>query len=142
MPLPFLYSLASGSVVEACVSLLRFSPWKSLTVAAGRRRWFARTDLLYRWFVGLGVDLWVPTVFSKNRDRLLEAEVARKFLSELLTHKEVRALCRTNTFRSTAACVICRAPGPAAFSIRYLRGRRLMPGPNHDIGRVKLTFTG
>jgi hypothetical protein len=29
-----------------------------------------------------------PTVFSKNRDRLLGAEVARKFLSELLTHRQ------------------------------------------------------
>jgi transposase len=37
-------------------------------------------NLLYRWFVGLGVDeaVWVPTVFTKNRDRLLEAEVARR----------------------------------------------------------------
>jgi len=41
-------------------------------------------NLLYRWFVGLGVDdqVWVPTVFTKNRDRLLE--VARRFLAELL----------------------------------------------------------
>ena len=40
-------------------------------------------NLLYRWFVGLGVDepVWVPTVFTKNRDRLLEADVARKFLA-------------------------------------------------------------
>ena len=32
-------------------------------------------NLLYRWFVGLGVDdpVWVPTVFTKNRDRLLGA---------------------------------------------------------------------
>jgi transposase len=51
-------------------------------------------NLLYRWFVGLGVDdpVWVPTVFTKNRDRLLDAEVARRFLAELLGHKEVRAL--------------------------------------------------
>ena len=37
-------------------------------------------NLLYRWFVGLGVDeaVWVPTVFTKNRDRLLEADVARQ----------------------------------------------------------------
>jgi hypothetical protein len=36
-------------------------------------------NLLYRRFVGLGIDeaVWVPTVFTKNRDRLLEAEVAR-----------------------------------------------------------------
>ena len=59
-------------------------------------------NLLYRCFVGLGVDdpVWVPTVFSKNRDRLLKAEVARKFLSELLTHKEFAP--RTSISRSTA----------------------------------------
>ena len=53
-------------------------------------------NLLYRWFVGLGVDdpVWVPTVFTKNRNRLLDAEVARKFLAELLNHKEVRATWR------------------------------------------------
>ena len=38
-------------------------------------------NLLFRWFVGLNMDdaVWHPTVYSKNRDRLLEAEVARKF---------------------------------------------------------------
>jgi transposase len=57
-------------------------------------------NLLYRWFVGLGVDdpVWVPTVFTKNRDRLLEAEVARKFLAELLAHKKVRALLSDEHF--------------------------------------------
>ena len=45
-------------------------------------------NLLYCWFVGLGVDdpVWVLTVFTKNRDRLLEADVARKFLAELMDH--------------------------------------------------------
>jgi len=35
----------------------------------------------YRWFVELGVDdpVWAPTVFAKNRDQLLEANVARSF---------------------------------------------------------------
>ena len=57
-------------------------------------------NLRYRWFVGLGVDdpVWVPTVFTKNRDRLLEADVARKFLAELLAHKEVRALLSDEHF--------------------------------------------
>jgi transposase len=57
-------------------------------------------NLLYRWFVGLGVDdpVWVPTVFTKNRDRLLEADVARKFLAALLNHKEVRALLSDEHF--------------------------------------------
>jgi len=36
-------------------------------------------NLLFRWFVGLSVDdpVWVPTVFSKNRDRLLEGDTRR-----------------------------------------------------------------
>jgi transposase len=57
-------------------------------------------NLLFRWFVGLGVDepVWVPTVFTKNRDRLLEAEVARKFLAELLNHRQVRALLSDEHF--------------------------------------------
>ncbi len=40
-------------------------------------------NLLFRWFVGLEIDdrVWVPTVFSKNRDRLLEADVAHAFLN-------------------------------------------------------------
>jgi transposase len=57
-------------------------------------------NLLYRWFVGLGVDepVWVQTVFTKNRERLLEAEVAHKFLAELLNHKEVRGLLSDEHF--------------------------------------------
>src|SRR6516162_2828398 len=57
-------------------------------------------NLLYRWFVGLGVDepVWVPTVFTKNRDRLLEAEVARKFLVALLNHEKVRKLLSDEHF--------------------------------------------
>src|SRR4028118_442629 len=38
-------------------------------------------NLLFRWFVGLNMDdaVWDVTVFTKNRDRLLESDVARKF---------------------------------------------------------------
>jgi transposase len=57
-------------------------------------------NLLYRWFVGLGVDdpVWVPTVFSKNRDRLLDADVARKFLAALLNQEKVRKLLSDEHF--------------------------------------------
>jgi transposase len=48
-------------------------------------------DLLFRWFVGLGIDD-AATVFTKNRDRLLDADVAAKFMRKLLAHKEVRRL--------------------------------------------------
>jgi hypothetical protein len=42
--------------------------------------------------------VWVPTVFTKNRDRLLEADVARKFLAELMDHKELRGLLSDEHF--------------------------------------------
>jgi len=40
-------------------------------------------NILFRWFVGLNLDdeVWDATVFTKNRDRLLEAEVAKGFLA-------------------------------------------------------------
>jgi len=40
----------------------------------------------------------VPTVFTKNRDRLLEADVARKFLAELMEHRELRGLLSDEHF--------------------------------------------
>ncbi len=43
-------------------------------------------NLLFRWFVGLNMDesVWVPTVYSKNRDRLLEGDIAEKFFAQVL----------------------------------------------------------
>lgn len=51
-------------------------------------------NLMFRWFVGIGVDdpVWVPTVFSKNRDRLLTTDIARKVLAAILAHREVAPL--------------------------------------------------
>jgi transposase len=51
-------------------------------------------DLLFRWFVGLGIDdeVWNHSVFSKNRDRLLTTEIARDFLAALLAEPEVKRL--------------------------------------------------
>jgi transposase len=57
-------------------------------------------NLLFRWFVGLGVDdaVWVPTVFAKNRDRLLTTEMSRKFLAAVLAHREVAPLLSDEHF--------------------------------------------
>ena len=43
-------------------------------------------NLLFRWFVGLGLDdaIWAPTVFTKNRDRLLTQDVARSFFRRVV----------------------------------------------------------
>lgn len=57
-------------------------------------------DLLFRWFVGLGTDdpVWDATVFSKNRDRLLNTEIAQEFLSALLALPRVRRLLSREHF--------------------------------------------
>jgi transposase len=57
-------------------------------------------DLLFRWFVGLGIDdrVWDASSFSKNRDRLLEGEVAAAFLARLLDRPEVRRLMSSEHF--------------------------------------------
>ncbi|MDS9469733.1 IS5 family transposase [Paracoccus sp. MBLB3053] len=57
-------------------------------------------NLLFRWFVGLGIDdpVWVPTVFTKNRDRLLTTEMSRKVMSAILAHREVAPLLSDDHF--------------------------------------------
>jgi transposase len=57
-------------------------------------------NLLFRWFVGLGMDApaWHATVFTHNRDRLLEADVAREFLSALLSLDGVKKLLSSEHF--------------------------------------------
>ena len=43
-------------------------------------------NILFRWFVGLEMDepIWVPTVFTKNRDRLLQHAVAHSFFQRVV----------------------------------------------------------
>jgi transposase len=57
-------------------------------------------DLLFRWFVGLGVDdaVWDHSVFSKNRDRLLAGDIAAKFLTAVLAQPKVKQLLSTEHF--------------------------------------------
>lgn len=57
-------------------------------------------NLLFRWFVGLGIDdpVWVPTVFTKNRDQLLTTEMSRKFMAAILAHSEVKPLLSDEHF--------------------------------------------
>ncbi len=59
-----------------------------------------RYNLLFRWFVGLGIDdpVWAPTVFTKNRDRLLTISIARKFLAAILVDKAVKPLLSDEHF--------------------------------------------
>jgi transposase len=57
-------------------------------------------DLLFRWFVGLGVDdpAWGHSTFSKNRDRLLDGDIAAKVLGAVLAQPRVKRLLSTEPF--------------------------------------------
>jgi len=57
-------------------------------------------NLLFRWFVGLGIDdaVWAPTTFSKNRDRLLNGEIAAAFFEAVRLHAETAQLLSNEHF--------------------------------------------
>ena len=57
-------------------------------------------DLLFRWFVGLGIEdaVWDATTFTKNRDRLLEGEMAGESLAVVLSHNKVKGLLSSDHF--------------------------------------------
>jgi transposase len=57
-------------------------------------------NMLFRWFVGLSMDApaWDVTVFTKNRDRLLDGDVARLFLNTVVTNPEVKKLLSNEHF--------------------------------------------
>ena len=57
-------------------------------------------NLLFRWFVGLGIDdeVWHPTTFTQNRQRLLEQEISRKFFDQVLGQARKKQLLSSEHF--------------------------------------------
>jgi transposase len=57
-------------------------------------------NILFRWFVGLGMDdrVWSPTTFTKNRDRLLDGDIAQAFFEAVLLHAQTAALLSDDHF--------------------------------------------
>ena len=57
-------------------------------------------NLLFRWFVGLSMDdaVWTPTVFSKNRDRLLDGDIAQAFFLEVRAEAQAAGLLSDEHF--------------------------------------------
>jgi len=57
-------------------------------------------NLLFRWFVGLPMDapVWDPTVFTKNRERLLQGDIAQAFFTRVLDQARTRALLSAEHF--------------------------------------------
>ena len=85
-------------------------------------------NLLFRWFVGLGIDdpVWVPTVFTKNRDRLLNTDIARKFLTAILAHRQVAPLLSEEHFSVDGTLVEAWA------SMKSFQPKASEPAPPND----------
>lgn len=85
-------------------------------------------NLLFRWFVGLGIDdpVWVPTVFTKNRDRLLTTDISRKLMAAILAHPEVRPLLSDEHFSVDGTLVKAWA------SMKSFQPKNGAPPPHED----------
>ncbi len=82
--------------------LLRATLLQAFFTVRSERQLMEQIDynLLFRWFVGLSIDdaVWDASTFSKNRDRLLEADVAQEFLAILLSLPKVKQLLSSDHF--------------------------------------------
>ena len=69
-------------------------------------------NLLFRWFVGLSLDdeIWDETVFTKNRERLIEGDIAKKFMTAVLDQDVVKALLSDDHFSVDGTLIIRQPP--------------------------------
>ena len=88
-------------------------------------------NLLFRWFVGLDMDdrVWNASTFSKNRDRLLEADVAREFLTTLMGLGRVKRLLSSDHFSVDGTLIEAWA---SMKSFRRKDGSDEPPGPGRN----------
>jgi transposase len=102
-------------------------------------------DLLFRWFVGLGIDdaAWDQTTFGKNRDRLLAGDVAARLLAEVLADPKIKRLLSTEHF-SVDGTLIEAWASMKSFRPKDGSGEPPAPGRNgeHDFhGEVRSNDT-
>lgn len=88
-------------------------------------------NLLFRWFVGLPMDaaIWDPTVFTKNRERLIEGDIATQFMAAVLGQPRVKTLLSDDHF-SVDGTLIEAWAGMKSF--RPKDGGGTPPGPGRN----------
>src|SRR5262245_10760558 len=113
--------------------LLRASLLQAFYSVRSERKLLEQIDynLLFRWFVGLGIDdpVWDHSTFSKNRDRLLDADVAAKFLEAVLHHPKVRRFLSDDHFSVDGTLLEAWA---SLKSFRAKNGSDEPPGPGRN----------
>ena len=120
--------------------LLRAQLLQVLYTVRSERQLMEQLDynLLFRWFVGLNMDdpIWDPTVFTKNRQRLLEGDVATAFLERVVAQAEARGLLSGEHFTVDGTLIEAWA------SLKSFKRRDAPAGPPDDPGNPTVDFHG
>lgn len=96
-------------------------------------------SMLFRWFVGMNLDepVWDATVFTKNRDRLLEGDVAREFLGEVVAQAQSKGLTSDEHFTVDGTLIEAWA------SLKSFQRKNQKNGPPpEDPGNPSVDFHG
>jgi transposase len=96
-------------------------------------------NMLFRWFVGLNLDeeVWDPTTFTKNRDRLLEGDVAKEFLGQVVRQAAARGLTSDEHFTVDGTLLEAWA------SVKSFQPKEKKPSPPpDDPGNPTVDFHG
>jgi transposase len=95
-------------------------------------------SLLFRWFVGMNLDepVWDVTVFTKNRDRLLDGDVAREFLGEVVEQAREKDLTSDEHFTVDGTLIEAWA------SLKSFQGKDQKGTPPDDPGNPSVDFHG
>jgi IS5 family transposase len=95
-------------------------------------------SMLFRWFVGLNLDeeVWDATTFSKNRDRLLEAEVAKLFLQQVVEQARQKGLTSDEHFTVDGTLLEAWA------SVKSFQAKDGKQPPPDDPGNPTVNFRG
>src|SRR5271170_1426281 len=100
-------------------------------------------NLLFRWFVGLNADdaVWDATVFTKNRDRLLQADVAKLFLAQVV--EQARSCGLTSDEHFTVDGTLLEAwAGAKSFQPKAAKKTSPPDDPDNDAGNPTVNFHG
>jgi transposase len=120
--------------------LLRALLLQALYTIRSERQLMEQLDynLLFRWFVGLGIDdaVWSPTTFTKNRERLLAGHVAQAFFDAVLIHADTNRLLSHEHFTVDGTLLQAWA------SHKSFKRRDTPPEPPTSGGNLAVNFRG
>jgi len=120
--------------------LLRAQLLQVLYTVRSERQLMEQLDynLLFRWFVGLNMDdpIWDPTVFTKNRQRLLDGEIATAFLERVVAQAEQHGLLSGEHFTVDGTLIEAWA------SLKSFKRRDTTDRPPDDRGNPTVDFHG